>query len=676
MRAFVVVTAGLLTVAGLLDAFPAAAQPDAGRNARLDSLEARLPQQPQPDTNRVKTLNELVWENRNSRPQRALALAAEALQLGQQLSYRKGLAKTYILRGILYATTGRYREAIADFEACRRERAALGDWQGVAGAINNVGEVLAMQGYYRQAVEHYIRALRLEEKYGTPERIAADWANIGMVYQQMGRYREALAYHRQYLYLPGRTRDAYNDAQAHNIVGQDFAKLGQADSAQVHFQQALRISQQAADRQNQVQAQAGLGGLALARRQHELAQAYFQSALTLARTLDDQAAVASQLNSLGELALRQNQPAAAVPYFEEARQLSRRIRSAEAVRTALQGLAAAYARMSRYPEAYRYQQQVMQVKDSLLNEASARQITEMQVRYDTERKEARNQLQAAQLRTQQQLLRRRNVQLVAGLAVVSLLVLVGWLLYTRQRLREQVAHEQERQQQERQRVAAVLEAEENERRRIGSDLHDGIGQLLTAAKLNLHALEQRGPRSEEQAALLHNAIDVVDESFREVRGISHNLMPNVLLTRGLPAAVRDLAAKMTTYHTGPQIVIEVFGLEEERLASTTESVLFRVIQELMQNVIKHAQATRVNLQLVRNEQELTVVVEDDGIGFDPLQPGKGAGIGLRNMRTRLAYLGGEAHIDATPGHGTTITLEVPLVPGQRYVASRPLSKSA
>ncbi|MCR5889435.1 tetratricopeptide repeat protein [Hymenobacter sp. J193] len=660
----------------LLSAASAAAQP-AGRNARLDSLEARLPQLAAPDTNRVNTLNELIWENRDSNPRRALSLATEALRLGRQLNHHRGLAKTYILRGIIYATTGRYPEAIADFEACRRQRAALQDWQGVAGAINNVGEVLAMQGRYQEAVRQYIRALKLEEKYGTPERIATDWANIGMVYQQMGRYREALRYHLQYLHLPGRTRDAHNDAQAHNIVGQDFAKLNQPDSAQAHYQHALRISQRAADRQNEAQALAGLGTLAGARQQAELARSYFLSALTLARQLDDQAAVATNLNSLGELALRQRQPAAAVPYFEEARRLSRRIQAAEAVRTALQGLATAYAQLSRYAEAYQFQQQVMQVKDSLLNEASARQITEMQVRYDTERKEAQNQLQAAQLRTQQQLLRRRNVQLLAGLVVMGLLGLVGWLLYTRQRLREQVAHEQERQQQEHRRVAAVLEAEENERRRIGSDLHDGIGQLLTAAKLNLHALDQRGSRSaEDQAALLHNAIDVVDESFREVRGISHNLMPNALMKQGLAAAVRDLTAKMTTYHSGPHIEVEVFGLNEERLPPTMESVLFRVIQELMQNVIKHAQAQHVTLQLVRNPTDLTVIVEDDGVGFDPLAPGKSGGIGLRNIQTRLTYLGGRAHIDTTPGHGTTVTLEVPLATQTGQLAPMRLSQSA
>ena len=104
-------------------------------------MEAALRRLPRPDSLRLSTLNEVTWENRDSNPVRALALAAEALALGQRLHSARGLAKTYVLRGIIYSMSGRLAESIIDFEACRRLRTQLRDWEGVAGAINNVGEV-------------------------------------------------------------------------------------------------------------------------------------------------------------------------------------------------------------------------------------------------------------------------------------------------------------------------------------------------------------------------------------------------------------------------------------------------------------------------------------------------------------------------------------------------------
>ena len=249
----------------------------------------------------------------------------------------------------------------------------------------------------------------------------------------------------------------------------------------------------------------------------------------------------------------------------------------------------------------------------------------------------------------------------AGLTIAGLLAGLAYLLYTRRRLRREVEFAQERTQLQQLRAKAVLEAEEAERRRIGSDLHDGVGQLLVAAKLNLSALsEQLNVQTIGQQTMLQNALDVVDESFKEVRNISHNLMPNALIKRGLAQAVRDFLSKIAP-DDRLKINLEVVGLDRGgRLDSTVENVLFRVIQELVQNIIKHAQATEVGLQIVRSDDELTIMVEDNGVGFDVAALGPEAGIGLKNIESRMAYLGGRAEFDSRVGRGTTVTLEVPL----------------
>ena len=641
------------------------------RNPRRDSVEAALRLRPRPDSARLFTLNEVIWENRDSNPARALALAAEALALGQRLHSLRGMAKTYVLRGIIYDMSGRLAESIADFEACRRLRTQLRDWEGVAGAINNIGEVQAQQGRYTAAVRTYVAALRLEEKYGNPDRIAADLANLGLVYFQMGRYREALNYQLRFLHLPGRHFYANNDAIACNAAGQAYARLGQPDSARRYFGRALALSRSNDDRRDEAQALVNLGRLDAQAGRPGPATTALRQGLQIQQQLDDQLEQAQTLLALADLEAARQQPGRAVGYYQQALALARRTHSPESQRAARAGLAAAYARLGNFAQAYNEGRQAAALRDSLLDETSIRQIVEMQTRYETERKETQNrllrkqqQLQAARLAGQQQIIRRRSVQMWAGLVIAGLLAGVGYLAYHRRRLRREIEFAQERQLLTQQRAAAVLAAEEAERRRIGADLHDGVGQLLSVVKLHLSGLseelESRLDPGEQQR--FATAIEVVDESVREVRGISHDLLPNALLKRGLALAVREFLDRLR--RPGQlNIQLETFGLAAAHLPTEVEYALYRVVQEAVQNIVKHAHATAITLQLICHPGELTLVVEDNGVGFGPAAPGAEAGIGLHNMAGRIAYLGGELLVDSSPGRGTTLTAVVPLPAG-------------
>ena len=631
-------------------------------------MEAALRRLPRPDSLRLSTLNEVTWENRDSNPVRALALAAEALALGQRLHSARGLAKTYVLRGIIYSMSGRLAESIIDFESCRRLRTQLRDWEGVAGAINNVGEVQAQQGHYAAAVRTYVQALRLEEKYGTSDRIAADLANLGLVYFQMGRYREALAYQLRFLRLPGHHFYANNDAIACNAAGQNFTRLGQPDSARFFFGRAVVLSRSNDDRRDEALALVNLGRLDAQAGRFGAAATTLRQCLRIQQQLDDQLEQAQTLLALADLEAARRQPARALAYYQQALALARRTHSPESQRAARAGLATAHARLGNFAQAYTEGQQAAALRDSLLDETSIRQIVEMQTRYETEQKDTQNrlllkqqQLQAARLAGQQQLIRRRSVQLWAGLVIAGLLAGVGYLGYNRRRLHREIEFAQERQLLTQQRAAAVLAAEEAERRRIGADLHDGVGQLLSVVKLHLSALsEELRPQldaSEQQR--FATALDVVDESVREVRGISHDLLPNALLKRGLALAVREFLDRIR--RPGRlNIQLETFGLAAAHLPTEVEYALYRVVQEAVQNIVKHAHATAITLQLICHPGELTLMVEDNGVGFDPATPGAGDGIGLPNMAGRIAYLGGELVVDSYPGRGTTLTAVVPL----------------
>ena len=631
------------------------------RNTRaVDSLRRILAQHPN-DTLGAKALVTLMYNFQYNDTTTAGRYGRQALALATRLHDTRRLARAHYNLGTMNAMVSRARTSIAHHLASARYFQELGNGLWVGHNYRNIGARYTELGKYETAMRYQVQALRLREAAKDAGGIADSYGCIGQVYLQQrnapaaqAAYEESLRRWRELKAMPY-VLGALNHL---SIIHRDAGR----------YPQALAYVKQGLDQVRQMGDSTAGGGFLVTLgvvRQHQQQWAASLPPLLRAERMYADESFASALQQadlksiIGETYVHLGQLAKGEKYLRQALVLARHEGLREEEADALQGLAEVAAQRRHFDAAYTYQRDLSAINDSLRSEAAARSVTEMQTRYETEKKDARNRIQALKIQEQSLLVRHRNVQLLATGAALLLVLVAGWSFYKRRALRQQLELEQQRQRLERQRAAAVLEAEEGERRRIGSDLHDGIGQLLTAAKLNLHALEQRlGPELNGHRALLENAVEVVDESFREVRSISHNLMPTALLKRGLPYAVREFLDKLPN-DNGLRVEVEVFGLSE-RLDATVESVLFRVIQELVQNIVKHSRATDVTLQFVQGEEELTIVVEDNGVGFDPAALGPDAGIGLRNVQTRMDFLGGQAQFDSMPGRGTTVTLEVPL----------------
>ncbi len=620
-----------LLVIGMVVALSGAAQGQAPANRRLDSLEALL--RTPPDSLRPRLLYQLALAYRPTNSLKAKKYAQESAQEAQKIG---------------------------------RETA-------YADALSVLGMLAKDGGDFKQAIQYQLQALKIHDRRQDQRGIAICNNDIGIIYKKMRLFREAIPFFEQVVaiseqqlaQLPAsnQNRKMFGGALAYGLgnLGSAYYELHDWKMAQAYQERALAQARKIANPDAQSVALTNLGILASERKNYSEALRYLEQSLAIDQAEGNEYGQAETLINIGQTAELAHLPARAEQALKKAVGIAKLLQILPMLQVAYQGLGELYAHTGKADSSVTYFQKLLPIKDSLYNEETTQQVAELQTKYDTERKEAQNRLQAAQLRTQQQVIRRRNVQLLAGLAIAALLAGLAYLLYTRRRLRREVEFAQERTQLQQLRAKAVLEAEETERRRIGSDLHDGVGQLLVAAKLNLSALsEQLTVQTTGQQTMLQNALDVVDESFREVRNISHNLMPNALIKRGLAQAVRDFLSKIAP-DDRLKINLEVVGLDRGgRLDNTVENVLFRVIQELVQNIIKHAQATEVGLQIVRGDDELTILVEDNGVGFDVAALGPDAGIGLKNIESRMAYLGGRAEFDSRVGRGTTVTLEVPL----------------
>ena len=229
--------------------------------------------------------------------------------------------------------------------------------------------------------------------------------------------------------------------------------------------------------------------------------------------------------------------------------------------------------------------------------------------------------------------------------------------------RSELAASRERERVREEMLAAVIDAQEAERARVARDLHDETGQALTSVLLGLRlvetSLERPVPDLDDAKRRTAEVRELVADALADVRQLAFDLRPTVLDDVGLVAALRRLTGDLAARH-GLAVQLALDGLDDDgRFAPAVETVAYRVVQEALTNVVRHARATRVQVKLAVAGGCLRAVVADDGMGFDPSER-RDRSLGLAGMRERTSLVGGRVDIGSTPGSGTTVALEVPV----------------
>jgi signal transduction histidine kinase len=332
-------------------------------------------------------------------------------------------------------------------------------------------------------------------------------------------------------------------------------------------------------------------------------------------------------------------------YLYEGLRISNEIKHAENLRDACYYLSLVFADEKRYDSAWYYNQQYVALKDSITNVVSKFRTEEIKTVYDINEK---NKIIARQTNT-------RNI-LIASFAV--LLVSLGFL-YNRYRLRQKNRYQQELNRQQNDLFNAIAAAQEQERKRIAQDIHDGLGSVLSAAKLKMSEIKEAKPEMGADEKFL-TGIALLDEASSELRNISHNIMPATLSKLGLVPALKNLTEKISS-HNG--VHIHFFAHDcNNRMNEQIEISVYRIILELINNVVKHANATKATVQLVRYPDYINITVDDNGKGFETGRAtDEKKGIGLGSVAARVELLKGKMDIDSMPGSGTTVVIDIPIL---------------
>lgn len=632
---------------------------------KRDSL-LRLANSPAHDTARVWALMEAGKLYLQVQADTAALYIGQSLALAAQINFERGIAKCRINRSFAYNNLGRYREAVADCQAaipiCERQ----GMKKELVAAYNNMGNAWDYQGNRWMAVDAFSKALSAMEGVALPPRFPLTVRNnIARQYNDLGLYDRGFEYGKKSLEDATALGDSAEVAVALHMMASSALSMRRFDEALGYCRRVERLARSVDDPTLLVFALNNIAVMIFNKQPLE-AEKMMREALAISQKTGDLFGEVSAFESLAHFAIAKKDYQTAKKHSLEALEKAQNEGMNDEVAQCYL-LLSDIALASGDPKAYKQlRDKFFYINDTLSGQALVHATQELETKYETEKKEQQI-LQLEQEKELQKLRIRQKNGLIGGLAALSgLLFLAGFLsvrnLRQRRRLAEQTLSIQQQQiiqlkQEQQLSVAdAVLRSQEDERSRLARDLHDGLGGMLSGVKQSLNGMKGNQILTETGAAALGQVIHDLDSSITELRHIARNMMPEALVRFGLRDALQDYCDHLRQT-SSLNIHYQAFGLEKQRLPQQTEVILFRIAQELLNNIVKHADAKTVLVQLMENDGRVSLTVEDDGKGFDPEKLKTAPGVGWLNIQSRVEYLDGTLDLRSEPGKGASVTVE-------------------
>jgi two-component system, NarL family, sensor kinase len=511
------------------------------------------------------------------------------------------------------------------------------------------GTAYYFKGKYDIAAKHFYAAIAELEPKNEFKKLAYVYNDLAKLYRKTRDLERALINYDKALSIFEKLKDSIDIAMINNESGVVFEYKKDYEEAIRRYRISLQIDSARGDEIGVSYALSNLGGVYLIQNRYEEAESFMEQSLAIRRTLNDNFMLGLAHSDMASVYLTEKKFAKADAHFDTSNKLAKRMGYPELLATNYKQMSELERQRGNYKKAFGYLEAERQLHDSLFNKDKIQQIEELNTKYETVKKENIIEQQKYQIA-------KRNYWIIGGIAVIAVIIILSLSIYKRNQLKQEAKLQHTILAQQELATRAVLETEENERQRIAKDLHDGVGQTMSAAKMNLSALKSNLTFvNEKQQTSYNNIIKLVDESCSEIRSVSHNMMPNALMTQNLEVAFGRFINQISD--TKLKVDLYTQGLDK-RLDSIVETVLYRVIQECVNNVIKHADASSLDISIIKDEDGISATIEDNGKGFTAAKNVEG--MGLKNIRTRIEFLKGEVEFTSTPGEGTLVSIHIPV----------------
>lgn len=586
----------------------------------------------------------------------ALQLAQKAYRVSQANKWTATLARSLDQIGLAQERNRQLDSARWYFARAFIEYKNLQDTLGMAQVKLHQGGLERREDFYDKALEHYFAGLKYLEKQAPNRELGLLHNGIGLSYRRLENFEQAEVHLLAALRIRQEIKDQKGLASSHSSLANLFGQQGNIVAALNENQKALALYKVLADTISLMRVLNNMGNLYLAQEQYDSAKTLYLHAITILEKTRNQERLVSAYNNLATLYSRLDDHSEAVATYNRALMTLGDRKAWDLRRLLLINLATSYERLGQYELANDYLKRHLPYRDSTYNAKALTRAKELEKEYELARKQ---QLLAEQEKI---IVLQQNQKLRLGFLVFFLLLLLGGsiIFFQARNRRRRRNHQQEVARMLREQgnllLDAMLKGQENAQQHFAKELHDNIGMMLSTVNLHFSRLEENLNRQDEA---LEKAKSILLKTVKEVRKLSHNLLTGTLQHLGLVPALEEL--KQEVEKTGfLQMDLNFHGMETLQMPNSTAHSLYRIIQELLTNTVRHAQANKVNLQLTRRDEMLNLVFQDDGVGFIPNEGLGQSGIGLQNVKARIHALQGDLHLNSQIDQGTTVIVDIPL----------------
>jgi signal transduction histidine kinase len=666
----------------------------------LDSLQQSIVHQ-KDDTNKVKNILLVSRKLGRINKQQALVYCDQAEKLSAELDYGKGIAGTWFERSIIYMKTSnidtailynlksiRINDSLQIFDQLAHNYNHMGtlmlrknqtvealdyyikskilfnsiaDSLGLIYVYNSIGSLHRTQGIYDSAAYYFFNYIRLNEQVGNEAMVGIGMVNLANVYLLLEDYEKSKEYSLKSIDYNQKYDRPDCVVKAYKYLAIIYAKEKKYDESLHYFYLGTKLAEKISDLSELASLNINIGNMYEERMRFDSAFAYYEKAIQIAQSTGNMEVLANSLSNKGLIFERKGDYGNALILYDSVVKILEGSGNYYELSSVYYNIYKIYEIKNDYKNAFRYQSNYYTLKDSSVNIESRKAIADLTLRYEKEKDQAKI-LNLENKNLQQNLiLRKKNNQknIILFSAIGLLLIAFFLFIYIRQKNRKDkiIADQKIRQLEEEKKLLAassIVNGQEEERKRIAKDLHDGLGVLLSTAKMQFSSIKDKSP---ENRPLIEKATQLLEQATGDVRRISHNMMPGLLTKFGFYEAVEDLLDQINEAG-GPKTEIHIEG-ETSRLPQNFEIMLYRIVQEMVNNTLKYAEAKNISMIIKIGDDRLNIQFSDDGIGFNVQEKLDSNTIGISSIINRVEFLNGIVSIESKPGKGCIYLIQIP-----------------
>ncbi len=607
------------------------------------------------DSNQCKALVEYAewWQTRNA--DSSLYYLEIAEKKAADIKYNKGQASALAHKASVLQSNGMLKEMLETTEKLLKfSKATKNNWFEIA-ALLGIGTAHMSMGHFQEYLDYHLLAEKKAKEYSLLLSFPQIPYNIGSALLQMGETEKSYPYYLKSIEL---CKESHNDTYL-AVSYYNFALAlheGKKYDTAIYYQQlGLEVAKKIHYDQFIAMSLADLGENYCILKQYSKGLSFAEEAINVATNSNYIIGELSGYAALYKNYLGLKDYKKALQFGEKSMKIIQEQELSADYRGEYSSMAKLYAAVGNHKKAYEFQLMYEKLNDSISNDKIKIKIHQIETQYQNEKKETTIKLQQTTIKQKNTL----NILFGSIAAAIFGISLFGFKNYKqKQNLQQQKISELETQQQLTA-TEAVLKGEEQERTRLAKDLHDGLGGMLSGIKYSFNTMKGNMIMTPDNAQAFERSMDMLDSSIKEMRRVAHNMMPEALVKFGLDTALKDFCNEIQ--QSGAlQISYQSIGLENTVIDQTVGITIYRIVQELINNTMKHAVAKNAIVQITKTDEQLSVTVKDDGKGFDKAIIQNPIGMGWSNITNRVEFLKGKIDVDSQSGKGTSVLIEINL----------------